>query len=172
MKKDNLHRQHNLCNEFRSVLTIDLACKAEGVLGKLFWSSLGVIGILWAAYFISLLVIGGNPIVISIEEISLKEIDKPAITIHTKGTSKFALAERLGNFIHPGFENLPKDIMTWISTMVVCGSVYSTIPTKQEGKYNYVKSSQDKIYKSCSFDPKLGFTVGYTSQACKVLFKT
>ena len=49
--------------EIRSVSTIDLAFKAENVLEKLIWLILGMLGIVWASYFVGLIIEDENPIV-------------------------------------------------------------------------------------------------------------
>ena len=149
-KKVHLKR-NKIFEELRSVMTIDLAYKAEGIIGKLFWSTLGFIGILWAIYFISLIVLGGNPIVTSVGEISLREIEKPAISFRTKGTPKSAFAERLGNFISPEKDNLPEKVKNWIRLMMLCGSVLSN-PTKVElNKHDGDKKFERKVYSRRKF---------------------
>lgn len=40
--------------ELRNITTIDLACKTENLLEKLFWFLIGITGGIWAAYFITL----------------------------------------------------------------------------------------------------------------------
>ena len=80
--------------EVRSVATIDLACKAENVIEKLIWLSLGILGIVWAAYFVALIVEDENPVVKVELDVPLTEIRKPAITICSKGSTKFGIVER------------------------------------------------------------------------------
>ena len=85
--------------ELKGVATIDLACKAESIVGKLFWSSLGVLGIVWAIYFVSIIVLDENSLVTSIAEVSLMEVNKPALTMCSKSSARSAFVERLGNFL-------------------------------------------------------------------------
>lgn len=110
--------------ELKGVATIDLACKAESFVGKMFWSSLGVIGIAWAFYFVRLIVTDENPIVTSIAAADLTEIEKPAMTMCYKGATKMAFAERLGNFLSPKNDHLPEEILKWKGLMMMCGSIY------------------------------------------------
>ena len=78
-------RLQKVSSEVRSIGTIDLACKAENFLGKLFWSSLLVLGVAWAVYFVGMLFDEENPIMTTIEETELEEVTKPAITFCPKG---------------------------------------------------------------------------------------
>ena len=40
--------------ELRNITTIDLACKTSNLLEKILWSLIGIIGTIWAAYFVTL----------------------------------------------------------------------------------------------------------------------
>ena len=46
--------------ELRNITTIDFASKASNFLEKILWSLIGIIGTIWAIYFITLQVMG-NP---------------------------------------------------------------------------------------------------------------
>ena len=41
-----------LCNEIKSIKTIDLALKSTSIPEKFFWIALALVGIGWATYFI------------------------------------------------------------------------------------------------------------------------
>ena len=109
--------------EVRSISTIDLACKAENAFEKLIWLCLGILGIVWATYFVGLIIQDENPIVTVAQEVELTEIRKPAITICTKGTPKFGIVERVGNHLNPG--NLPQIVSGWFAKMIVCGLLHN-----------------------------------------------
>ena len=83
----------------RKIVTIDLTCKATNVLEKFLWILMGLLGAIWAIYFIVLLFVNENPIIIFKDHIQLSEIEYPSITICPSGSTKFAIAERLGNYI-------------------------------------------------------------------------
>ena len=40
--------------ELRNITTIDLACKTSNLLEKTLWSLIGIIGTIWAVYFVTL----------------------------------------------------------------------------------------------------------------------
>ena len=40
--------------ELRNITTIDLACKTSNLLEKILWSLIGIIGTIWAVYFVTL----------------------------------------------------------------------------------------------------------------------
>ena len=40
--------------EIKSIRTIDLACKTTNLLEKILWLLIGIIGTIWAIYFIAL----------------------------------------------------------------------------------------------------------------------
>ena len=51
-----------------------------------------------------------NPSVMIKGNVKLSQLNYPAMTICSKGSTKYALAERLGNFINPQFE-LPEEFL-------------------------------------------------------------
>ena len=108
--------------EIRSVSTIDLAFKAENVLEKLIWLILGMLGIVWASYFVGLIIEDENPIVTVEKDVKLTEIKKPAITVCSKGSNKFGVVDRLGN--HLDANNLPEIFSAWFTKMMVCRLLY------------------------------------------------
>ena len=85
--------------ELKSITTIDLTSKAANFLEKLFWVVMGIIGVIWAIYFTALVIKDENPIIKTIQDKTLTDTEKPAITICPHGSTKFTVAERLGNFL-------------------------------------------------------------------------
>ena len=110
--------------EFKAITTVDLTSKAVNYVEKLLWIALGMIGIIWAIYFMALVIKDENPIVKTIQDKSLMETEKPAITICPHGSTKFTVAERLGNFISTK-EYIPNEILEWQHMMMLCGSIFS-----------------------------------------------
>ena len=52
------------------------------------------------------------------------ETEKPAITICPHGSTKFTVAERLGNFLSTKAD-IPNEIFKWQHLMVLCVSIFS-----------------------------------------------
>ena len=97
--------------ELRNITTIGLAHKAANFLEKGLWAFIGITGTIWAFYFIShqfisfdqnaSVLIQGNS-----EETKLKY---PAITICPEVSTKYGIAERLGNYIDS--DQLPERLL-------------------------------------------------------------
>ena len=84
------------------IVSLKQAVEASLWIEKLIWIFLGVVG---SAYFGYLLVAqvnswDENSILVSKEQRSIDEIDFPAITFCPKGSTKYAIAERIGNALH------------------------------------------------------------------------
>lgn len=118
--------------ELKSITTIDFTCKALNIVEKLLWISLATIGILWAAHFLPLIVKDENPIVKTIMDKPLTLTEKPAITICPQGSTKFAIVERLGNFLSTK-EEMPENIIEWQNMLAMCVSIFS----KQDVYYSF-----------------------------------
>ena len=90
--------------------TLDLTCKASYSIEKVFWALIGVLGTVWAIYFIGQDVLhwSTNPTIITQSDVNLAEIDQPSITICPPGSTKFAIAERLGNYLDPLYQKEAK----------------------------------------------------------------
>ena len=110
--------------EVKSVATIDLACKAENIVEKIFWIVFGILGVAWGTYFVGLIIQDDNPRVTINEDVRLTQIDKPAITVCQKGSTKFGIVERLGNLVSK--EKIPDVIMDWQMRMILCGTLLNT----------------------------------------------
>ena len=162
-------KRYAIESEFKSVTTIDLACKAEKWIGKLFWLSLLLIGIAWAVYFIGLVFFEENPVVVtSLDDVKLTDLKKPAITMCFKGTTKFAIAERLGNFLQPhnqSDEILPENILAWTRMLKLCATIYRNYGFENENMdlakaffnvYEFMSMMHSKHFRQNCFD---GFNV-------------
>ena len=99
----------NLCNLLEGLKngigTLDLACKARNFVEKFIWVAIGVLGTVWAFYFIGKEILNWstNPTIITQGNVELSDIEYPSITICPPGSTKFAMAERLGNYVDPSF---------------------------------------------------------------------
>ena len=67
--------------------TLDLACKAKNFFEKFVWVAIGILGTMWAFYFIGKEIMhwSTNPTLITQGEMDLSEVVYPAITICPPG---------------------------------------------------------------------------------------
>ena len=91
----------DVLSELRTITTIDLAHKATSLLEKLLWALIGIIGTVWFFYFIGIQfkLWAQHPYLVIKGDFQLADINYPAITFCSKGSTKYAIAERLGNYI-------------------------------------------------------------------------
>ena len=61
----------------------------------------------------------GNSSLVTKGHIKLSDINYPAITMCSKGSTKYALAERLGNYFDPKYE-LPDELLFLRSEFLMC----------------------------------------------------
>ena len=97
-------RLQMIFDELRNITTVDLAFKAGCILEKLLWVTIGIIGTIWASVFISsqFELWNESPWLTTRAHVHLSEVKYPAITFCSDGATKYAVAERLGNYIDPG----------------------------------------------------------------------
>ena len=94
-----------------------MTIKATSWMERIVWASLGILGMAWIIFFIQRIVVDENPIISKREKMDLSEVDYPAITICSEQTTKYAFAERLGNYLNPelempdGLEKLKKNLI-------------------------------------------------------------
>ena len=108
--------------ELRNITTIDWACKAASFLEKGLWAFIGIIGTIWAVYFISLQFISfdENASVIIKGNSDETKLKYPAITICPKISTKYGIAERLANYIDPSADQLPEKILPLKKEFIKC----------------------------------------------------
>ena len=89
-------------NELKGIKSFDLLFKAGNVFEKLIWGVVFLIGIFWASYFLLNEVQSwqGTHSVFTYQHMKLSEIESPAITICSQSSTKFAIAEQLGNYLN------------------------------------------------------------------------
>ena len=137
-------------------------------LEKIFWTVILLIGIGWAIWFIpdQFKLWKRNPPIITKLSVDLSEVPVPAITIVSPCSTKFAIAEHLGNYMDP--ENLPKGVCKIRKLFLNCSTIL-----KKEQDARFAMSGQtlkdrdysDLYFLQCFFHqtyPKL--------RACKVSF--
>ena len=81
-----------------------MAFQARNIVEVFLWISLGIVGIAWIMYIMNMVVKDENPLTAIRGDIDLSKVEYPAITICSEQTTKYAFAERLGNYIDPELE--------------------------------------------------------------------
>ena len=120
--------------ELRNIKTIDLAYKAANVLEKILWVLMGMIGATWAVYFITSW--DDDASVLTQGDSNTLELKYPAVTICPKISTKYAIAERLGNYIDP--MNLPKELLALRHDFFMCATgLTKKIPSFKTYKQMY-----------------------------------
>ena len=116
-------------NILRGIVSIDLTFKASNVLEKLIWTSIGIIGTLWAIYFIAFLVTNKNPIIDTSLDVKLSDLKYPAMTICSETSTKFAIAERLGNYLNGNSKKLKHLLKIYTLAMTFFSKSHKNIAT-------------------------------------------
>ena len=111
-----------LLDELRNITTLDLAYKASTILEKILWVLICITGTIWAVYFINLQFLSWeeSPSVIIQGKLDSADLKYPAVTICPKFSNKYAIAERLGNFIDPN--NLPEELLILRQEFFMCAT--------------------------------------------------
>ena len=107
----------DLLQEVKKIASIGLACKASTIIEKLLWIVLGISGVVWAVFFLTIQVQDWNENA-GILTKGKFELKYPAITICPKISTKYAIAERLGNFIDP--LKLPEELLSLRQEFFMC----------------------------------------------------
>ena len=81
-----------------------MAFQARNIVEVFLWISLGIVGIAWIMYIMNMVIKDENPLTAIRGDIDLSDVEYPAITICSEQTTKYAFAERLGNYIDPELE--------------------------------------------------------------------
>ena len=105
-------QQALLIDELKGIKTFDLVTKGANMLEKVVWGVVFIAGMLWAAYFMVNEVKSWqvHPTIVSNKIVKLSDIPNPAITFCSESSTKFAIAERLGNYLDPN-RGLPKEFL-------------------------------------------------------------
>ena len=141
-------RYEQIKDELKNVRTVELACQHNFFLERFFWALFGILGVAWAFYFIpsNIEVWRSNPSIVSKGNIDLSEIDYPAITIEPSGFTKFAIAERLANYLKP--EKIPNELKQIRKLLFEC-AVLSKYDPNYDTDLTYYKSTKSNCrYKS------------------------
>ena len=104
-------------DELRKISTVSLACTAKSLIEKLLWITLGVIGVAWLVFVLTNQFQDWeqNAGVVTNSKFKLKY---PAITICPTVSTKYAVAEVLGNFLDSS--NLPDELISLRESFFLC----------------------------------------------------
>ena len=102
-------------------------------------------------------------------EVHLSELKYPAITVCSKDSVKYALAERLGNYLDPE-QDLPEEFISLRNEFMKCavGMEYEPIDAKKQGKSCIVDNkTRRKRFSLSNLKPK-PTTTTKLALGCKV----
>ena len=150
----------DLIGGLRVFTTIDLTFKASNILEKLLWIVIGTVGTLWAIWAISsqFLMWSENPYIISKEKLDLSglnNLSSPAMTICSKTSTKYAVAEQIGNYLNPHQSDMPQKVTSLRKAFLKCAHWW--IVTEAKGKEKYEQDCIKKNYKGCEVSKKVSF---------------
>ena len=91
-----------LIDELKGIKAFELVSKATNVFEKIVWGVVFIGGMIWAAQWLvkEFQSWQDHPTIISNINVKWADIPNPAITFCPQGSTKFAIAERLGNYIN------------------------------------------------------------------------
>ena len=154
MVHDNMFSK--IQNELKNVRTIELAWESKNLVERGFWTTLGIIGIVWACYFIpgQIELWKESPSIVTKGQAELSDMKYPGISIRMPGSTHYGIAERLGNFMK---SNDPlEEILQIRNIYLLCGTIYRSNQMKFGGNAYLDRDFYDTIINGiCSpFLPK------------------
>ena len=136
-----MSRLQMIFDELRNITTVDLAYKAGCFLEKLLWVTIGIIGTIWAFVFIEsqFELWNESPWLTTRAHVPLAQLQYPAITFCSDGATKYAIAERLGNYINPAVAMNGSQDMTFLKMTILQKflQIYELTLCVQKGKKEY-----------------------------------
>ena len=122
-------------DELKNIRTVELTLATKNFLERIFWIILGITGIAWAFYFLpsNFEIWKKNQPIINKANVNLSQIKHPAITITAPGTTKYAIAERLGNYVNP--EKIPEELRELRNLIFNCANGDSSDDRKNYDSY-------------------------------------
>ena len=123
MKKKGTHLQDHynaVLAVVKEIKTVGLTFKTQYIFEKLLWILIGVFGLGWSTYFILMQVFTWNesPLIIQKNYMKLDQIDYPGITLCSQTSTRYSIAERLGNYIDP--KNMPAELVALQERVKMC----------------------------------------------------
>ena len=98
---------------------------------------------IWIVYFITLIIEDENPLIGRWMNIDLSEVEYPAITICSEQTTKYAFAERLGNYLDPD-ESHP-DLLPKLQNKFIEKTLENLDDDDYPYKYQYARQCKNKF---------------------------
>ena len=134
-----------LRNELKNVRSIDLACKSEKLTEKCVWTLLGIIGIVWACYFIpgQIELWKESPSIVTKGQAELSDIKYPGISIRMPGSTHYGIAERMGNLLKS--YDPPEEFLQIRNIYLLCGTIYRSNEMRFGGHAYLDKDFYDTI---------------------------
>lgn len=159
--------QELLFSELQSIGFVELACKSKSVFVKLFWLALGTVGGVWLAYFMQDVIKDENPLVMMKKDLKVEDVKYPAITICSDVSTRYAIAERLGNLYDSKQELLKEFAMLRenLLDLITSGSFKSDQPDNWgiymqdclKGTYRLTKECEVRLKRSFNLNVHISF---------------
>ena len=149
-------KSKKVSENLRTIKILDLIYSTNNIIEKVFWIFIGIIGHLWLFYIITKQVQTWeeNSTIITKGHLELSQIKDPAITVCSKSSPKYAIAERLGNYLDTEVE-IPKEFRSLRNKFLLCAT----------GLDDYLNKNwdEDDYLNSCLLNAK-------PKPGCKVIF--
>ena len=158
-------------DELRNITTIDLAHKAANILEKTLWASIGIVGTIWAFVFIEsqFQLWNENPWLTTKADVDLSQLQYPAITFCSEGSTKYAIAERLGNYINHEVSMNGSQDMSYLKMSLLRKILQIHDFTVQEGKKAYESVCKKERSKDCEVHMIPSFKKYFASFLCLLM---
>ena len=134
-----------LRNELKNVRSIDLAWESVNYVERGFWMLLAVLGIAWACYFIpgQIELWKESPSIVTKGQAELSDLKYPGISIRMPGSTKYGIAERMGNFLKS--DDPLEEFIQVRNIFLVCGLVHRSNEFRFGGSAYLDKDFYDTI---------------------------
>ena len=132
-------------NELKNVRSIELAWESKNLVERGFWTILGIIGIVWACYFIpgQIELWKESPSIVTKGQAELSDIKYPGISIRMPGSTHYGIAERMGNLLKS--YDPPEEFLQIRNIYLLCGTIYRSNEMKFGGHAYLDKDFYDTI---------------------------
>ena len=150
-------KENIIIENIKCVTTINNTLEANNIVERILWLSLTLSGTFWMIWVVHLAFkeYTENPSFTVKTSSDLSEVDHPAITYCTEGSTKNAIAERIGNYLNAN-ETLPKSLAALRSTLLKCVLREGQTISSLESQYRYFDGTPSTV-KFCqqesNFDP-------------------
>ena len=129
-----------ILDELKTIAFVDLACQAKSLLEKLFWIILGTIGGIWLLYFMRDVIRDENPFIKMKKDFKVADVKYPAITICSDFSTRYAIAERLGN-LYDSRQKLPDGMVQLRENLL---DLITSNALKIDGSLKWIKGTYER----------------------------